>query len=71
MCQSTSVSLTVELPESPAIFKFFRCNSGPIIFNSTISPGVIDGNVDLGSTGIQRVGDEAADYSVQGRDVDR
>jgi hypothetical protein len=61
----------VELPETSAISEFLGRYSWPIILNGAISPAVVDRYVDLGGTSIQRVGDKATDYPVQGRDVDR
>lgn len=62
--------LTVKLPETSTICEFFGGYSESIILDGTVSPAIVDRYVDLGGTSIQRVGDKATDYPIQGRDVD-
>jgi hypothetical protein len=57
--------LTIKLAESSIFLKAGRGNTHPIVFYRAISTGIIDSDVDLGCTRIQRILKQAEYYAIQ------
>lgn len=64
-CSTTLELLTIQLSKATTLAKLSRQNPQTIVFNSTISSGVVDTDINLGGASIQGVLHKLAYHSVE------